>query len=132
MEGFWIGWPEDDDVAAAYEVHIAPAGIETYLHVADGLDQADLITQIGVALGNVQAGRTPSGESPRRDRNLQEHIACLHAEVTSTGAVTVGWGSGISEDQIGGRAEARVLLRYALTDLERRGGSPLARDPLAG
>ena len=28
MEGFWIGWPEDDDVAAAYEAHIAPAGIE--------------------------------------------------------------------------------------------------------
>lgn len=132
-EGFWIGWPEDGDVVAAYEVHIASSGVETYLHIADGHPEGDMIAKLDIALANMLTGRTPSGDPPRLVRNLEEHIACVHAEVTGTGTVTVGWGSGAREDRIGGRAEARVLLRHGLSDLNRRRGSdPLARDPLAG
>src|SRR5258707_3192020 len=74
------------------------------------------------ALANMLAGLTPSGDAPRQLRNLQEPVACVHAQMTSTGTVTVGWGIGTFEDRIGGRAEARVLLAHGQTDLTRRHG----------
>jgi hypothetical protein len=134
VEGFWVGWSEEADVAAAYEVHISPSGVETSLHVTpDALPEDDVIARLDEALANLLVGHTASGDPPRRVRNLQEPIACVHAEVTRAGTVTVGWGSATREDRIGGRAEARVLLRHGRADLNRRRGlGRLARDPLAG
>ena len=58
MEGFWVGWSEGGDVVAAYEVHISPSGLETHLHVADGLAQDEMVTELDGALANMLAGRT--------------------------------------------------------------------------
>lgn len=122
MERFWVTWPADADVAAAYEVRISPQGVETVLYATDAMPEDQALRGLEQALANMLAGLTPSGDTPRQPRNLQEPVACVHAQMTSSGTVTVGWGVGTFEDHIGGRAEARVLLAHGQTDLTRRHG----------
>ena len=123
MERFWVTWPTSADVAAAYEVRVSPQGVETVLYSNGAVPDEQSLTDLERALANMLAGLTPSGDAPRRPRNLSEPIACLHAQLAGTGTVTVGWGVGTSEDRTGGRAEARVLLAHGQTDLAGRNGT---------
>jgi hypothetical protein len=123
MERFWVTWPAGADVAAAYEVRAGRQGVETVLYANGAVTEERAMTGLEEALGNMLAGLTPSGEVPRQPRNLDEAVACVHAQLTSTGTVTVGWGVGTREDRTGGRAEARLLLAHGQADLGRRRGS---------
>jgi hypothetical protein len=122
MERLWARWPADADVAAAYEIRVGPFGVETVLYTNEAITEERILTGLQEALDNILAGLAPSGELPRRARNLNELVACIHAQMASTGRVTVGWGDGPSEDHPGGRARAFVLVAHGHADLERRRG----------
>jgi len=118
-------WPADANVAAAYEVRVGPFGVETVFYTNGAIADEQILTGLQEALDKTLAGPAPSGEVPRRGRNLNERVACVHAQMASTGKVTVGWGDGPSEDHPGERASALGLVAYGRADLEsRRGQSP--------
>lgn len=119
---FWVRWPEGAGVAVTYEVRVTPTGVETRLHV-DGPQREEALVALDAALARMLAGLTVSGEPPRRARSLDERVACVHAEVTSTGSVSVGWGVGAPEARTGGgREAARALLEHGRRDLAGASG----------
>jgi len=119
VERFWGTWRADADVAAAYEVRVGLSGLETVLYTDGTLTDGQILNSLQEAFENILTGLGSDGEGPSA-RNLDDPVACVHAELASTGEVVVRWGDDPSGDDPGGRAKAFALIAFGHADLEGR------------